>query len=60
MHYIAISEEMVIMTNAQLLNSIPYEEFDCQTLLDAVHEYARPRMKISAMLGSRSGRFPIA
>lgn len=38
------------MTNAQLLNSIPYEEFDYQTLLDAVHEYARPRMKISAML----------
>ena len=38
------------MTNAQLLNSIPYEEFDYQTLLDAVHEYARPRMKISSML----------
>lgn len=38
------------MTNARLLNSIPYEEFDYQTLLDAVHEYARPRMKISAML----------
>lgn len=38
------------MTNAQLLKSIPYEEFDYQTLLDAVHEYARPRMKISGML----------
>lgn len=38
------------MTNARLLNSIPYEEFDYQTLLDAVHEYAWPRMKISAML----------
>lgn len=38
------------MTNAQLLNSIPYEEFDYQTLLDAVHEYSRPRMKISGML----------
>ena len=38
------------MTNALLLKSIPYEEFDYQTLLDAVHGYARPRMKISAML----------
>ena len=38
------------MTNNSLLKSIPYEEFDYQTLLDAVHEYARPRMKISAML----------
>lgn len=41
---------MVIMTNALLLKSIPYEEFDYQTLLDAVHGYARPRMKISGML----------
>ena len=41
---------MVIMTNALLLKSIPFEEFDYQTLLDAVHVYARPRMKISAML----------
>lgn len=38
------------MTNTSLLKSIPYEEFDYQTLLDAVHGYARPRMKISAML----------
>ncbi|AAR34743.1 hypothetical protein KVP06_06840 [Geobacter sulfurreducens] len=38
------------MTNALLLKSIPYEEFDYQTLLDVVHGYARPRMKISAML----------
>ncbi len=38
------------MTNNLLLKSIPYEEFDYQTLLDAVHEYARPRMKISGML----------
>lgn len=38
------------MTNALLLKSIPYEEFDYQTLLDAVRGYARPRMKISAML----------
>ena len=38
------------MTNALLLKSIPYEEFDYQTLLDAVHGYAQPRMKISAML----------
>jgi hypothetical protein len=41
---------MVCMTNALLLKSIPYEEFDYQTLLDAVHGYARPRMKISGML----------
>ena len=39
------------MTNTQLLKSIPYEEFDYQTLLDAVHEYSQPRMKISGMLG---------
>ena len=38
------------MTNALLLKSIPYEEFDYQTLLDAIHGYARPRMKISGML----------
>ena len=38
------------MTNAQLLKNIPYEEFDYQSLLDVVHEYARPRMKISGML----------
>jgi hypothetical protein len=41
---------MVIMTNAVLLKSIPYEEFDYQTLLDSVHGYAQPRMKISGML----------
>ena len=38
------------MTNTHLLKNIPYEEFDYQTLLDAVHEYSRPRMKISRML----------
>jgi len=38
------------MTNAVLQKSIPYEEFDYQTLLDAIHGYARPRMKISGML----------
>lgn len=38
------------MTNALLLKSIPYEEFDYQTLLDSVHGYAQPRMKISGML----------
>lgn len=38
------------MTNALLQKSIPYEEFDYQTLLDAIHGYARPRMKISGML----------
>ena len=41
---------MVVMTSTLLLNSIPYEEFDYQTLLDSIHGYARPRMKISAML----------
>lgn len=40
------------MTNFQLLRSIPYEEFDYQTLLDAVRGYSRPRTKISAMLAS--------
>ncbi len=38
------------MTNSQLLKSIPYEEFDYQTLMDSVHEYSQPRMKISGML----------
>ena len=38
------------MTNALLLKSIPYEEFDYQTLLDSVRGYAQPRMKISGML----------
>lgn len=38
------------MTNSLLIKSIPYEEFDYQTLLDSVHGYAQPRMKISAML----------
>ncbi len=38
------------MTNALLTKSIPYEEFDYQTLLDSVHGYAQPRMKISGML----------
>ena len=41
---------MPVMTNAQLTNSIPYEEFDYQTLLDVVNAYSRPRMKISRML----------
>lgn len=38
------------MNNAQLLYNISHEEFDYQTLLDAVRGYARPRMKISGML----------
>lgn len=38
------------MTNSLLIKSIPYEEFDYQTLLDSIHGYARPRMKISGML----------
>lgn len=33
-----------------LLNSILYEEFDYQTLLDAIKGYAQPRMKISSLL----------
>jgi len=41
---------MLIMTNNLLIKSIPYEEFDYQTLLDSVHGYAQPRMKISGML----------
>lgn len=47
---ILMLEVMITMTNAQLLKNIPYEEFDYQTLLDALHGYARPRMKISGML----------
>jgi len=38
------------MTNSLLTKSIPYEEFDYQTLLDSIHGYAQPRMKISSML----------
>ena len=38
------------MANSLLTKSIPYEEFDYQTLLDSVHGYAQPRMKISGML----------
>jgi predicted transcriptional regulator of viral defense system len=33
-----------------LLNTIPYEEFDYQTLLDAVRDYSQPRQKISHLL----------
>jgi len=36
------------MTNNLLIKSIPYEEFDYQTLLDSVHGYAQPRMKFPA------------
>jgi len=36
--------------NDSLLDKIPHEEFDYQTLLDAVQGYARPRMKISSLL----------
>jgi hypothetical protein len=36
--------------NKPLLNRIPHEEFDYQTLLDAVHGYAQQRMKISSLL----------
>ena len=38
------------MANIDLRNSLPYEEFDYQTLLDALRQYAQPRMKISGML----------
>ena len=40
--------------NDPLLNRIPHEEFDYQTLLDSVQGYARPRMKISALLAKGS------
>ncbi len=33
-----------------LLSAIPCEEFDYQTLLDAVREYSQPRQKISSLL----------
>ena len=33
-----------------LLGTIPYEEFDYQTLLDAVRHYSQPRQKISRLL----------
>lgn len=36
--------------NQPLLNRIPYEEFDYQTLLGALKAYAQPRMKISSLL----------
>jgi hypothetical protein len=36
--------------NESLLNKIPHEEFDYQTLLDAIQGYAQPRMKISRLL----------
>src|ERR687888_282878 len=38
------------MINDPLLKSILYEEFDYQTLLDAIKGYAQPRMKISSLL----------
>lgn len=38
------------MLNEPMLNRIPYEEFDYQTLLDVVKGYAQPRMKISSLL----------
>jgi predicted transcriptional regulator of viral defense system len=34
----------------EALKRIPYEEFDYQTLLDAVKGYAQPRKKISSLL----------
>jgi hypothetical protein len=36
--------------NDPLLNRIPHEEFDYQTLLDSIRGYAQPRMKISSLL----------
>lgn len=36
--------------NTLLFNNIPYEEFDYQTLLGALADYAQPRMKISSLL----------
>jgi len=40
--------------NAPLLNKIPHEEFDYQTLLDTIQGYAQPRMKISSLLAKGS------
>lgn len=34
----------------QLRSTIPFEEFDYQTLLDSLREYAHPRKKISSLL----------
>jgi hypothetical protein len=36
--------------NEPLRNKFPYEEFDYQTLLDAIKGYAQPRMKISSLM----------
>ena len=36
--------------NDHLINRIPNEEFDYQTLLDSIRGYAQPRMKISSLL----------
>ena len=38
------------MMSEPLLSSIAHEEFDYQTLLDAIQGYAQPRMKISRLL----------
>jgi predicted transcriptional regulator of viral defense system len=38
------------MMNVPLRNKIPHEEFDYQTLLDAIKGYAQPRMKISSLM----------
>ncbi len=39
-----------MMNGASLLHRIPREEFDYQSLLDALSGYARPRGKITALL----------
>lgn len=38
------------MLSVPLRKKIPYEEFDYQTLLDALKGYAQPRMKISGLI----------
>jgi hypothetical protein len=38
------------MAHLSLRNRIPHEEFDYQTLLDALPEYSRPRARITALL----------
>jgi hypothetical protein len=40
--------------NEPQLKNISHEEFDYQTLLDAIQGYAQPRMKISRLLAKRA------
>ena len=44
------------MTNNLLIKSIPYEEFDYQTLLDSVHGYALEGTKTRRLEDSKGDR----